>query len=764
MLQIKFTKKSSVLGAIIFALVTLLSGTFLGSGNKVHAQSAVPPENTPPEIVEIIANPTPGGNLEDLKTELDSLEYESVTLKSEFQIGDQVQTDFLIKKQGEDNTNLEKDLDNERAGYLHNLENAPSTVGDKKEIKKATKEEIRLAIDKIDKEKSEIKEAKFLVKSVNKDKVKTSLEKNKKFEKIIEQEVKKAESKTEPKAEQKADQQTQAPQAPQTKQNDPSLKELQKTTRYWLDKISPSLQVHAQSAVPDWVPDFSSVNFFDMDEVGTWVDSNWTNANIVSNAQPSVAFGNGRMYIAVRGTDNKVYVGNWDSNGGNFLGWNEVGNGWTTPAAPTIEWYYGRLYVGIRGTNNTPYYKYSTNGTGAWTSWTSMGGVVASGIDFERLGNSLYAGGRGTDNRIYLNRMDNGNNVWTGWAQKGSWSTPDKPVLAGHNNTIYFGIRGYDNKAYVNTNAVTWSDTNWKVARGGGVNESFGMASIDSKLCFLFRGANSQLVQGCSDSPSIPTPPYAINSNLYSSYAPALGKDYHLMQVAVGSYNLPPIGNTSTHFRKLGYVQSTLGSRGYISEMVWADGSSGFEVNSTYEQDIFLFNGDNPDQNKTTYITKETTAYIPLPYPPKGCYPIVRYLTSTLPSSYLDTRVQYTANPFELCDNTSNEVSYTIGTSNPTQIVANTRYINYWTAAEGDRNRPVFKLTAQLGEMRPDTCIIRLDCILQISSGNRYTCNVVGDEWCSFSTDQKILTPNDDFKTDLTQTATYPYWYWGYNK
>ncbi|NJL96636.1 hypothetical protein HC766_04665 [Candidatus Gracilibacteria bacterium] len=74
----------------------------------------------------------------------------------------------------------------------------------------------------------------------------------------------------------------------------------------------------------------------------------------------------------------------------------------------------------------------------------------------------------------------------------------------------------------------------------------------------------------------------------------------------------------------------------------------------------------------------------------------------------------------------------------------------------------MFKLTAQLGEMRPDYCLDRDDCEDEFNDNSRYSCNVAGDEWCSFSTQALILTPNNEYKTDLTQSGTYPYWYWVY--
>ncbi|NJS41143.1 hypothetical protein HC766_02030 [Candidatus Gracilibacteria bacterium] len=657
MLQLNQSLKNSILGVIIFAII-LVSFNFLRPVFDVNAQEVQ--KEAKPELIEIIAKTKEGYKSDSIKDNLKDVEYDRVTIKSEFQIGEQTQTDFLIKTKDEDTAEIERELDNHRSGYLHNLENAPSVADENPEIIKSSPEEIREAREKINSEISNIRELKFLTKIETKDDLKSKLDDNNSFVEVNEQELKY--------------------EVPEDKPQPNPVKEFQEKTSYWIDRIMPSIQAEAQLA-PDWVPDFSSVNFFDMDEVGTWVSGEWKHDSGNSNAQPSVAFGNGKMYVAVRGNDNKVYVGTWgSSNGSNFLGWAEIGNNWVTPSAPTIEWYWGRLYVGIRGTNNAPYYKYSTNGGATWTNWTSMGGAIYSGFDLERVGNSLYAGARGGGGRLYLNRMDNGSNSWTGWSLKGGWSTIDKPVLAAHNNTLYFGIRGTNNRAYVNTNALSWSDNNWREVRIG-VDESFGMASTGSNICFLFRDFDSQLVQGCSDDPTLPVQPFTIHSNIFSNIAPVLGKDWDLMQVTVGGFTQSSPGS-SVRFRSLG----TSTDRGYLSEMIWSDGSSGFEENSTYEQKIAIGNGQN--SNFQTYLGKDTTGF-------PSCMPTPNYATSNLPNLYLDTRVLGFPNNIQQrtgCDSGSSEVTYTIGSSYPKQIITDSQYINYWVDDLGQKDRPRYSL------------------------------------------------------------------------
>ncbi|NJK71148.1 MAG: hypothetical protein HC932_02715 [Thermales bacterium] len=145
MLQLNQSLKNSILGVIIFAII-LVSFNFLRPVSDVNAQEVQ--KEAKPELIEIIAKTKEGYKSDSIKGDLKDVEYDRVTIKSEFQIGEQTQTDFLIKTKDEDITEVERELDNHRGGYLHNLENAPSVTDDNPEITKSSPEEINEAREK----------------------------------------------------------------------------------------------------------------------------------------------------------------------------------------------------------------------------------------------------------------------------------------------------------------------------------------------------------------------------------------------------------------------------------------------------------------------------------------------------------------------------------------------------------------------------------------------------------------------------------------
>jgi hypothetical protein len=180
--------------------------------------------------------------------------------------------------------------------------------------------------------------------------------------------------------------------------------------------------------------------------------------------------------------------------------------------------------------------------------------------------------------------------------------------------------------------------------------------------------------------------------NGQSNLAPSLANiTDRLAEVHVGQDN-------KIYKRVLG---ASPGKRGYYSEMRWNNPQGGFGVNSTYENKVVLGNGST--SGYSTYLSKDTTSW-------PQCFPVLNYWASNLPYSYLDTRV---LNPVEhgiSCDNSSEEVTYTIGSSNPRMLNAGTTYFNYMLTSKGTRANPIFTLRTQKGELRPADCYNYLMC------------------------------------------------------
>jgi hypothetical protein len=154
--------------------------------------------------------------------------------------------------------------------------------------------------------------------------------------------------------------------------------------------------------------------------------------------------------------------------------------------------------------------------------------------------------------------------------------------------------------------------------------------------------------------------------------------------------------------------------------MLWEN--PGFGYYEGYEQDIKLSNVEG-NQYKT-YLTKANRYGQPV------CEPLVKYITTNLPSAYLDTRLDQDGR----CDSDKSEVSYTIGTGWAKDILSNKWYANYYETLKGDRDKPVFTVQAQKLSQYPTGC---------------------GSEWCTFPNATCIYI---DYDPQISRNTTYPYW------
>jgi hypothetical protein len=695
-------KKVLIISSGIIMFVIIVGLGYFHLNREVKAQSAKT-EPTPIDIIEVLVRPKKDFTAKKMQDTIQTLEYSTVSIKSKFKIGTEEQFDFLIKTDKQKSDVIENDLDVKRLQFLHNLEFAPSESKAKKEVIQIKPIEIVETRNKLATTENNIEEAKFVVKKEKKEKLKNDLSLTDQFLEIIEIEIK---EKTE---------------APAVQEQKKSLS---------LNSIVSPIRVDAQSYYPptgtskDWQPDYGSVNFFDLAETGVYLHREWSYPNqYQSTEQPSVTYGNEKMYVGVRGLQGDVWIGIFEIGSGALVSWNQVPGGINTPSSPTVEFYYGRLYVGIQDYNNRTLIRnsnyFNSNGTVAsWTNWNDIGGLVPSGFDMEAIGNDLYIGARGMQNRIHRNRMSNGTNAWQGWELLGNGQTYYKPVLAQHNGKLYFGVNDINDKPHVNIQGNgAWSDSNWRQIKGF-TPSSFGMASIGNQLCFLFRNYQDDLSQGCSGDHNLGSFPPLIFANANSKYGPTLGKFSFLAQVIVGTREpilLQDSGN-AVLIRQLG---TTGYGRGFLTEMIWFDGSSGFYENSTFESKISLGNGAN--SNYQNYLGKNDTNF-------PHCMPIIQYYISNLPHFYLDTRVQQDT---PQCDSNSLYVGYTIGSSYPKQIVQNKRYYTYWIDTPGQLYYPRYELRFQRGENRPDWCAHYTMC-LGVTPYTKYWCNSSEATFCGW--------------------------------
>ena len=170
----------------------------------------------------------------------------------------------------------------------------------------------------------------------------------------------------------------------------------------------------------------------------------------------------GKIYLVVRGLNNRLYYGELEEDTGRFTGWVHLGGVTLSKPAITIDKSLGYMWIVVRGMDNGIYIKKRILSTGIWTNWIKLPGATSEAPATAALNGKLFIAVKGaSDNSIwfgvYFEEVDN----FGGWV-KVSGATPSAPDLAiDHSGYVYLAVRGMDNKIYYNQfNGVNW--LGWK--------------------------------------------------------------------------------------------------------------------------------------------------------------------------------------------------------------------------------------------------------------------------------------------------------------
>jgi len=107
---------------------------------------------------------------------------------------------------------------------------------------------------------------------------------------------------------------------------------------------------------------------------GAWLG--WSRVSGSTPSKPALAaVSDAEVYLAVRGSDNRVYVNRWSETA--WTGWNRIPTG-STLNGPSITVANGELFVALQGTNGGIYWCSRSLPSGSWSSWTRMPGSTPS--------------------------------------------------------------------------------------------------------------------------------------------------------------------------------------------------------------------------------------------------------------------------------------------------------------------------------------------------------------------------------------------------
>lgn len=643
---------------------------------------------------------------QDIPSLIQDITYSQLTLQGEIMIGDSSLSDFTTIHTSDDLQNLEKKVREQRELLLFNIENAPISKDTQSQRPYKVKD-IEKTRDTIQKNTPKFKSINVLTDQETVDSLKDKTKNNPHVKSIESKHIK----------------------------SKPDVSVIDNLKAYFKRGIIGSAQ-----ASGTWWPNYTSIAFFDTDEVGFAPTPVWGTIDSLSPGARTyhgvdsvyhLAQDGYWVYMVHTGTGGHTFIARVRPTGTGWSGWKMISDS-TTDRFPTLMSFRGAIYVGVKNQDGNIYIRHSDDDWNTWTNFRPVGRQTTHGFGIVGYNNNLCVFHKGLANRkMYLgcsyNEWSFASNIWREMAgetnQSVLLSTAFGELWQGHIGTTWdlIFVRS-------TTNPDSWGG--WWQINGGQSPRIFDMTSYNpngsgEQLCVLISGTDNIVSQTCGRKSggqiqwhpwqrqgigSVPTTPTVA------------GTHTSLFQLASQSNGVMP-------YR---FLTSTASARGYISWMKW-NGQS-FGVNDTYEQEIYLYSyDDNISPGRKTYLTKSGTAT-------PNCIPNVQYWASNLPLSYLDTRLDFTG----LCDNSGNEVSYTIGSASASSIINSAMYFTYWQANKGELLRPIFKVQGQLGYRFPTNCFTT---------------------WCSFRTNNATMkmipinNSNGNWVNNSTQGSSYPYWF-----
>lgn len=218
---------------------------------------------------------------------------------------------------------------------------------------------------------------------------------------------------------------------------------------------------------------------------------------------PAVVPGSGEVFV--RGTDDRIYVNYRE--GGGWNGWVEVPGGGRTKAAPAAVRTAGVLWIAVRGTDDYIYLQ-SHSSSGGWSGWwraTVQTGIERQTTSRPALANtgasqpSLFIRGKGND-RIYEYQFGNGLIPYAWNEVPGGGRTYNGPAAHGRSSgteRTYLVVSGTDSRVYYNVRNDRGQWQGWREFSGGGRTNESPAVSGDSigNITLFVRGTDDLVYQ-----------------------------------------------------------------------------------------------------------------------------------------------------------------------------------------------------------------------------------------------------------------------------
>jgi FtsP/CotA-like multicopper oxidase with cupredoxin domain len=219
---------------------------------------------------------------------------------------------------------------------------------------------------------------------------------------------------------------------------------------------------------------------------------------------PAIAWNptDNKLHIVARGMDDKIYGSAVDATMGSFSGWTSLPVG-STPSAPAVAWNNTNqmLHIVVRGGDNKIYGATTDSLYGAFSGWTLLpNGSTSStpAVVWNTTDNKLQIVVRGGDNKIHGATTDSLYGAFSGWTSLPVGSTPSAPAVAWNttNQMLYIVVRGGDSAIYeTKVDSAMGFFSGWTQVSTGTTPDAPAatIESLTDKFSILVRGSDNRV-------------------------------------------------------------------------------------------------------------------------------------------------------------------------------------------------------------------------------------------------------------------------------
>jgi hypothetical protein len=229
--------------------------------------------------------------------------------------------------------------------------------------------------------------------------------------------------------------------------------------------------------------------------------SNWDigTSTITVKSQPIMAVFGSLLYQAAWGTDNGLYVRNFD--GTTWTSWRSSA-GVGLQGKPNLIVFDDKLWISIWGVDNRVYTRTILNDAVTWGNWVEGAGITTQSETSFAVGADgfLHEVGFGTDDAIYVRKYAAGGiaptyqTTPTNWNTHGNITLGSRPILISNfSNKVITLARGSDNGFYIDSDLT--SSSNWERIGNLAISATPDAVVFNGILTISARGTDNGIYQ-----------------------------------------------------------------------------------------------------------------------------------------------------------------------------------------------------------------------------------------------------------------------------